>query len=217
MLLGICHLGIAADVSEAAPTNSPPWRLESESGGVALYSSVHPGSSLKKFKAVGLIEAPTRVVHNVLDDVEGYPKFMPFTAECRILKREADEFFAYQRISPKIVSDRDYTIRIRQKSWPRDGGTCYTSDWEPANECGPAERKGVLRVKLCEGGWLLEPDHTVKTRATYSIFTDNGGRLPAFLANAASGIGIRKIFAAVRRQVKDPKYYEDRDFLGAAR
>jgi hypothetical protein len=217
MLLGICHLGIAADVSEAAPTNSPPWRLESESGGVALYSSVHPGSSLKRFKAVGLIEAPTRVVHNVLDDVEGYPKFMPFTAECRILKREADEFFAYQRISPKIVSDRDYTIRIRQKSWPRDGGTCYTSDWEPANECGPAERKGVLRVKLCEGGWLLEPDHTVKTRATYSIFTDNGGRLPAFLANAASGIGIRKIFVAVRRQVKDPKYYEDRDFLGAAR
>jgi hypothetical protein len=64
---------------------------------------------------------------------------------------------------------------------------------------------------------LLEPDHTVKTRATYSIFTDNGGRLPAFLANAASGIGIRKIFAAVRRQVKDPKYYEDRDFPGAAR
>jgi len=52
----------------------------------------------------------------------------------------------------------------------------------------------------------LEPQGTTKTRATYSIYTDSGGALPAFIANKASEIGIRRIFAAVRKQVKDPKY-----------
>jgi len=67
-------------------------------------------------------------------------------------------------------------------------------------------KPGVLRVKRNEGSWLLEPAGATKTRATYFIYTDSGGKLPAFLANVASEIGIKKVFAAVRKQVKDPKY-----------
>jgi hypothetical protein len=155
---------------------------------------------------VGDIDAPTRTVHNVIDDFEEYPKFMPYTVECRLVKREGDAMIGYQRLSPKIVSDRDYTLRIRKKSWPGEGGVVYVDQWEPANELGPAEKPGVLRVKLCEGGWLLEPAGANKTRATYSVYTDSGGTLPAFIANAASEIGIRKIFTAIRKQVKNPKY-----------
>ena len=61
-------------------------------------------------------------------------------------------------------------------------------------------------MKLCEGGWLLEPDGANKTRATYSIYTDSGEAIPAFIANKISEIGIRKLFAAVRKQVLNPKY-----------
>jgi hypothetical protein len=185
---------------------SNDWRLASQSGGVTLYSRQRPGSSLKEFKAVGEIDAPTRAVHNVIDDLEGYPSFMPFTTECRILKRDPDSILTYQRLSPKICSDRDYTLRIRRKSWPGQGGLVYLNQWEPANELGPAEKRGVLRVKLCEGSWLLEPEGPTKTRATYSIYTDSGGAIPAFIANAASEIGIRRLFAAVRKQVKHSKY-----------
>jgi Polyketide cyclase / dehydrase and lipid transport len=195
--------------AEPAPTVSPAeeWKLASKSGAVLLYSRLRPDSKLKEFKAVGEIDASTRAVHNVLDDFEEYPKFMPFTAECRLVKREGDATIGYQRLSPKIVGDRDYTLRIRKKSWPAEGGgLVYEDRWEPANELGPAEKPGVLRVKLCEGGWLLEPAGANKTRATYSIYTDSGGKLPAFIANAASEIGIRKIFTAVRKQVKQPKY-----------
>jgi hypothetical protein len=140
---------------------------------------------------VGEIGASSRAVHNVLDDVVAYPNFMPFTKECRIIKREGDALFAYQRLSPGIVGDRDYTLRICKKSW---------------NASGPGEKPGVLRVKLNEGRWLLEPAGAAKTRATYCIYTDGGGRLPALLANAANEIGISKIFIAVRNQVKLPKY-----------
>jgi hypothetical protein len=208
LLWGFCGFAFIP-AAGGADQNNQDWRLASDSGGVKLYSRVHAGSALKEFKAIGTIDASTRVVHNVLSDVEGYPKFMPFTAECRVLRRQGNSIHVYQRISPRIVSDRDYTLLIEEKSWPGNAGLVYSKHWRPANEMGPAEKKGVLRVTLCDGGWLLEPETADKTRATYSIYTDTGGSLPAFIANAASGIGIRKIFAAIRRQVREPKYHAD--------
>jgi hypothetical protein len=63
-------------------------------------------------------------------------------------------------------------------------------------------------VKVCKGTWLLEPDGPAKTRATYSIFSDTGGVIPAFIANHASLMAIKKLYAAISKQVKDPKYAE---------
>jgi len=189
------------------------WRLVSQSSDLTIYSRARPGSALKEFKAIGPINAPTRVVHNVLNDVQGYPKFMPFVAECRVLKREGDNIYSYQRISPKIVGDRDYTLHIIEKTWSNENGTVYSKKWQTANQFGPPAKKGVLRVQVCEGSWMLDPETGETTRATYSVYTDTGGSLPSFLANIASEIGIHKVFAAVRRQVRDPKYRSDRDFL----
>ena len=132
---------------------------------------------------------------------------MPYTAECRLIKRESDSIITYQRLSPKICADRDYTLRVQKKSWPAAaGGLVYLNWWEPANELGPAERPGVVRVNVCDDGWLLEPNGANKTRATYSVYTDTGGLIPAFVANHVSQIGIGRLFEAVRKQVKKPKY-----------
>lgn len=208
MLGGIVAFGLA-HVAGMAAADAPAdgWNLDSKSDNLVLYARLRPGSSIKEFKAVTSFDANTRVVHNVLDDVEAYPTFMPYTTECRLLRREdASSILTYQRLSPKICSDRDYTLRIRQTSRPGTAGLVFLDKWEVANELGPPEKPKVLRVKMCEGSWLLEPEGNDKTRATYSIYTDSGGTLPSFLANTASTIGIRKIFTAVRKQVKLPKY-----------
>jgi Polyketide cyclase / dehydrase and lipid transport len=207
-LTGMVAFALAQPGSVAgAGTPSEEWHLESNGGNVVLYSRARSGSSIKEFKGVGDLDASTRVVHGVLDDVEAYTTFMPYTTECRILRREdAFSILTYQRLSPKICSDRDYTLRINQTSRPGGAGLIYMDKWGLANELGPAEKPHVLRVKVSEGSWLLEPTAPDKTRATYCIYTDSGGSLPAFLANSASAIGIRKVFAAVRKQMKLPKY-----------
>ena len=205
IIFGLSTPCFAADPAKA-PTVSEGWKPESQSGGIALYSHPRPNSSLKEFKAVGEIDAPIKTVHAVIDDFENYSSFMPYTVECRLVKRESGSTLFYQRLSPKIVSDRDYTLRVREKSWRGEKGLVYLHRFEAANEFGPTEQKGFTRVKICEGGWLLEPLDENKTRATYSIDTDSGGTIPAFIANPASAIGIRKLFAAVRKQVKEPKY-----------
>src|SRR5207244_13307504 len=71
--------------------------------------------------------------------------------------------------------------------------------------------------KLCDGSWLLEPTSEGKTRATYFVFTDSGINVPPFLANTISETGISKLFAAVRKQAKDPKYQAKEEFTREVR
>jgi hypothetical protein len=195
-----------ADNFSGAVDPKDGWKLAADTKEVTIYSRPHGDSRLKEFKAIGSIDAPTCAVRGVIDDFENYPKFMPYTLECRLLKREGDSMIGYQRLSPKICEDRDYTLRVSKKSWPGPEGLTYLSQWEAANELGPAEQKGVVRVKVCNGKWLLEPDGPTKTHATYSIYSDTGGVVPAFIANQGSLIAIKKLYAAIRKQVKDPKY-----------
>jgi hypothetical protein len=198
--------GSTTFAAEESISTDDYWNLSTQEKNVVIYSRPRPGSQLKEFKAVGPIDAPTGAVCAVIDDFQNYPKFMPYTTECRLIKRDGDSIVGYQRLSPKVCADRDYTLRVWKKSWPSTGGIVFMSHWSPANELGPPEKKGVVRVKLCEGKWLLEPDGTTKTRATYFIYTDTGGFIPSFIANRISVTGITKLFAAVRKQVKDPKY-----------
>ncbi len=179
------------------------WKVVSESKGVKVESRVRSGASINELRAVGGIDAPTRVVRGVLEDIESYPSFMPFLIECRLLKRDADSLISYQRISAPLTSDRDYTLRVRNLD--EAGGKVFRSRWEVAKALGPAEQPGVVRVTINEGSWLLEAQDDLTTRATYSIYTD-GGALPAFVANRANQIGIGRLFAAVRKQVQQPKY-----------
>jgi hypothetical protein len=196
------------DGSESPPRNDAAsgWASEASTKDLTIYSRMRDGTALKEFKGVGVIDATPAAVFAVLDDSEAYPSFMPYTAECRVLRRDKDIVLAYQRLQLPLVSDRDYTLRSKNAKWLGPAGPIYRIRWEPANDLGPAEKEGVLRVNVCEGGWLLEPEADGATRATYSIFTDSGGALPSFVANNGSRIAIRKVFDAIRKQVKQPKY-----------
>jgi hypothetical protein len=196
----LCGIALAAE-----PEPSPgEWKFIGDQDGVTIYRRQRARS--RESKASGDIAASTEIVHAVLEDVDSYPNFMPYTAECRVLKREGDSLIAYQRISAPMVSDRDYTIRVHTTVKKTEGGTTYSSHWVTDNAAGPPEKRGVVRVNLCEGSWLLEPTGPNSTHATYQIYSDSGGYIPSFIKNTAGPAGIRKLFAAIRKQVRDPKY-----------
>jgi hypothetical protein len=205
LLFALTTLSWCTNLQAVEPDASPgEWKFVSNKDGVALYRRQRPFSY--ESRAIGEIAASTDLVHAVIDDLESYADFMPYTAECRVLKREPDSVIAYQRISAPLTSDRDYTVRVRSTSKGVEGGTSYLSRWESENSLGPREKSGVVRVKLCEGSWLLEPTGPNTTHATYTIYTDSGGMIPSFIKNTGSQIGIRKLFTAIRKQVRAPKY-----------
>src|SRR4029077_14734417 len=198
----VCFAAEAAKSADA----TDGWQLANERNGVTIYTPPCAESPLKEFKAVGELSAPSRAVFELIEDVDAYPSFMPYIAECRLLRRESDSLLSYQRMSPKICSDRDFTLRTYKSSWPGVAGLVYSNRWEAANALGPAKKTGVVRVEFCQGSWFLEPSCATRTRATYSVYTDTGGLIPPFIANHFSQSGIGEIFAAVRKQVQQSKY-----------
>jgi hypothetical protein len=116
---------------------------------------------------------------------------------------------AYQRLNVPFVANRDYTVRVEHGTTRNASGVMiYRDTWQTDNDAGPPQLPGTVRVKVNEGSWLLEPAGTDgnSTQATYQIFTDSGGVIPAFLANRASQLIIPKLFDAIRKQAHDPKY-----------
>ena len=198
---------VAFDKTKAA--DDAGWKSVSSNPALTLYSRTRKDSSVKELKAVGTIDAPPWVVRNVIDDAENYAQFMPYVVESRVLKRDGATLVGYQRLAPPLVSARDYTVSVRNTSTVGTSGTTYCSAWQTANALGPAERSGTVRVKVTEGQWLMEPvDNGTKTRATYQVFTDAGGAIPAFIMNRANTTAIPHLFDAIRKQAREQKYWK---------
>ena len=186
------------------------WREVSRTANLAVSVRDRGGNPIKELRAVGVIDAPTWVVKKVLDDVDSYPTFMPYTAEARLLTKDTAKRTAlvYMKLNPPLIGPRDVTIRIQEQvSKGPDGGVTYNSHWEADNAAGPAAQAGVTRMSLDEGSWTLEPAPDGKsTRATYSLLTDAGGNLPAFVINMANKRSVADLFEAVRKQAQNGKY-----------
>jgi hypothetical protein len=178
------------------------WHQVSKNTRLTIYSRHRSGSSLEELRAVGELDATPIKVDTVLGEVSKFPEFMPYTKESRVLT--SDSQLCYMLLSPPIVGERDYTIRVSRESRKGDdGSTAYYMHWELANAEGPPPRPRVSRVNINEGSWLLEPVGN-RTRATYILYTDGGG-IPTFVANIANKQSIGQLFEALRERVLGQK------------
>ncbi len=182
------------------------WKQVADQDGVVICSRFRTGSTLEELRAVGEVDARPGSVFAVVNDPEAYPDFMPYTSECRILQRTQNGTVTYQRLDFPLINDRDYTLRSVHSKIARPDGVAYRLRWKQANDLGPAPKPGVQRVKICEGSWVIEPTSVGRSRLTYTVYSGTGGSIPAFLAVAGSRVAIRKIFDAIRKEVREPKY-----------
>lgn len=180
------------------------WLPLDDRDGVALFCRSRAGTGVKEFKGAGLIDAPPAAVEKVLADVADYPTFMPYVTETRVLAQEGDWIVTYQRLALPFVANRDYTVKVEHSIVTGTSGEIiYRDAWLTDNDAGPPKRHGTVRVQVNEGSWLLEPAGPAggSTQATYEVFCDTGGFVPAFVTNRASQAAIPKLFDAIRKQV----------------
>lgn len=180
------------------------WRLVSHSDKLTIQRRSHQESGIEEVKAVGLIDAKPGVIKRVIEDTDAYPQFMPYVFASRVIEKQGNTLVVYQRLSPPLTGALDYTMRMRFELERNDKGIiCHRIRWEPANEMGPPEKKGIARSKVNEGYWLLEPTATDgQTRATYWLYSDCGGVVPSSLVNYANRTTIPKLFDGVRKRVR---------------
>ncbi len=183
------------------------WEVKAQTKGVTVYSRAKPNSDITELKSVGIVPASPEAVFRVLFDFAHYRETMPYTEESTIIATEegGKVVHFYSVVNAPVVSKRDYTIRVTDESQWKNGTGYFKTRWT-LSEKGPAPKEGVVRVKVNEGSWLLEPvENGTKTRATYYLYTDPGGSIPAWLANKANSSTIPDIFQALGKHALDSK------------
>ena len=155
----------------------------------------------RKIIATAEVEAPPEVVFKVVSDFEHYRDFMPYVKESRVLTRKGgNEVVTYARIAPPFVTERDYPLKVRMTRGSPSNGGAFKVEWTANPEAEP-EVEGVVRVKLNEGSWLATPINGGKrTRLTYTLLTNPGGLIPAFVVNLSNTIAIPELFEAVKKR-----------------
>ena len=209
-----------------SPEKDPGWTLKSDSKGLKIYNREKADSPIKEVLALTTIDSPVWRVAAVVGDYDGFKEFMPYTVVSKQTGHEdvgqgkAINYF-FTALDLPLVANRYYTLRMTDE-WNPDGKTgAFRSKWSRTKEAGkdlnwddpavkalfPSSYKEPIKTPINEGYWLLEPaDGGAKTHITYYVFTDPGGKIPAWVANQANSIAIPKLMKGVRERSKAPKY-----------
>lgn len=151
------------------------------------------------------VKARPEAVFNAICDFGHYPEFMPYVEESRVIRQTGHhELITYQRVAPPFVSERDYPTRMKIV---RDtSANLFTFEWHAAPDTLP-ESEDVIRIRLNEGAWRIEPLETDRkqTRLTYRVLVDPGGSIPAFVANLSSTVAVPGLLDAVRKRASEEK------------
>ena len=203
----ICYLPALIYVGSASAAEDAAWELVADNDGITVYARSRANSPVREVRAITEISATPNRVFTVLLDSDRFVEFMPYIIEVRTVERDSPSiWYLYQRISPPLVSDRDYTLRhesVEDRQQSR-----YELRWEAANERGPKTRDGVVRVEICTGAYVVEGiDGGARSRLTYQLHTDPGGMLLKWLAHRANIESVPALLQAVRRRSVDPNYH----------
>jgi hypothetical protein len=199
----------------ADPTEGKGWVEAAKEDGITVYSRVREDSSIGEMKAIGLMDAAPHEVWKAVRDYPNYPKTMPYTEESKVLATEggagpggggAKITWFYSVVNAPLVDRRDYVIKLIDESDWKDGKGYLLVRWSASDEKAPPLKEDVVRVKVNEGMWKLEPrDGGKKTFATYWVYTDPGGSLPKWIANKANNTAVPNVFAAIKKVVADDR------------
>jgi uncharacterized membrane protein len=197
-LLSLHLLGAAPPESSSAG-----WQQVTVVDGVTVYARPHPDSDVKEVRAVAVLDAPPEAVWRVVRDYPNQPRTLPYVEAARVLASEegGKRILLYNVINAPLVDKRDCVVRITDESQWDEGRGYLLARWT-ASEGGPPPVKGIVRVRVNDGSWLLEPrDGGRRTQVTYSLYTDPGGSLPRWVVNRANRSSLPEVLHSLRRAV----------------
>jgi ribosome-associated toxin RatA of RatAB toxin-antitoxin module len=214
-----------AAAAAADPYTDQGWAFKKEADGIRIYNREKPGSDIKELLAITVVDFPTWRLFAVVQDYDRFKDFMPYTVVSKLLAEEKSSdkkafHYFFTALDLPLVSNRYYTLRLTDES-DADGrtGVCRSA-WTLSREPGPDPAWDDPQVKdlfpknfskpiktpTNDGYWLFEPQEPGRSRITYYVYTDPGGKIPPSVANLANSIAIPKLMAGLKKRAKDPMY-----------
>jgi hypothetical protein len=169
-----------------APLAAPAFAERSvvrEEDGITIEEEGAPDRVLPILTGTTTIAAPPKRVAAWIGATHTYVDWMHNCEEARKLRQEGGVRIGYNRIgSPWPVSDRDVVLRSTRSEL--EGGGILIEFRSTSDENVPVAR-GVVRMPHLVGSYDLRPIDG-GTRIIYTVDSDPGGSLPAWLVKQTS-------------------------------
>jgi hypothetical protein len=177
---------------------SGPWEKHDTDEGLVVYLNESAHSDVPAVRVDGTIDAPAKDIFEVMirhDRARDQADVVAYD----ILETRDDGFRTYQRIDPTGIGPRDFILRgsfVR----PKGGSGSYAFRWKASSK-GPKPKDDVVRVKVAEGVFALEPIDDDTTRVSYRSLFDPKVPAPGFVIRRALVSDAVDRVVALRRDV----------------
>jgi hypothetical protein len=199
LLTGVWYRGYGQD----------DWTLKSGKEGISIYTRTFPDSKFKAIRVELDLETSLSRMVAVLLDVNAGVDWVYATKSSVLLKRVSPaEVVYYSEVNiPWPFNNRDFIAKLKVT---QDSGTRVVTIDGPTVADYMPEKKDIVRVVRSQGKWVLTPAGRGRIHVQYTLRTDPGGDIPAWLFNLFATRGPMESFEKLKEQLKKPVYAKAR-------
>jgi hypothetical protein len=175
-------LAVALVVLSTEASAEQPWKTARTSDGLKLEIRPVDGSTFEEVKVTTQSAKPLSAL---CDAVWGKNAKVEGHFKKRVVIRESDtDRWTYEQLKVPIVTDRDLVVHSQLVA-AANSGRCEIL-FEAATDPLFPKTNDHVRVTTLNGRWTLEPTADGKVEITYTVYTEPGGKIPAWLSRGGN-------------------------------
>lgn len=189
------------------------WKLSKEVDGVQIYHRAQENQAVKALKIKTHMEGSASAAIAFLSDVNNACSWVEHCLQSFLIdKKSPTDYTFYQLIDfPWPYADREYVLHARIS---QDPGTQTVHLRSTAKPDAYPLTKGHFRVQTSDSHWKIMPDKPGFIRIEYTLQTDPGDALPAWIVNLALEKGPLRTIRHMRQALRTEPYASQKlDFI----
>ena len=179
---------------------SQAWEFEEEDGGIKIYLRDEPGSSLKAYKGVVVLNAEMDYLYRLIVDFDNYNRWVEDIEGMKTLSFVEDSSYIYYMVfkMPWPYSNRDLVAEAIVTMEPSDRQRIVYSKPIPDHL---AEQEDLIRIREFWQRWTITRLDSQRVELILEGFTDPAGPIPAWLYNMLIVNTPRDLLKNIRKEV----------------
>jgi len=175
---------------------------------IEVYTRNNNNSKVKEVKITARMESTMIEMVAALEDIEAHKEWVPYTIDSKVLKQVSDTELYYYVSSdfPFPAKDRDVIIHYRRS---QDADSRVVTTTSQAVPDYISESSDFVRIPLFNSKYILSPKPGGIIDILYTVQTNPGGKLPAWIVNFGITKGPIKTMNALRKLLSSGKYADE--------
>lgn len=166
----------------SSPLPAQSWELVREGDGIKVFTRQEPGTSVKAFKATGIVQAPAEKIYNLLEDVNHTEWWSAPISELKVLAYEKNKMARYYLVydAPWPVSNRDLCVDVAVGIDRVKGVYSVTAVTNPGFI---PEKPDMVRIRNYRQSWAVTSVGANLSNVVLEGLVDPAGNIPSWMAN----------------------------------